>query len=165
MKLEDILRPDIGEELAVLVIALDVDIAVDAGIVDPPENETSYDASRLCEKMKEWLRAKGRRKLPPEVIIALPAMATEAWVLAALFQSEIRPERHARPAELLVARRKLRMNSRGKPLKDISIYRTFAVRVGAQIRRVRTRCPEADRLCSKLERRREAHNAAINLGC
>jgi hypothetical protein len=154
-RLTDIIRPGIGEDLDLLIIALDADIAVAAGITDPPVRGTAYDTKRLCDTVKRWLLPRGRRALPPEVVIAIPAMSTEAWILAALFKDETRPEACRHPMERLAARKRLRRNVQGRPAKDLATYEKLADVVGVQLGRVRRRCKEAERLCAKIEARRE----------
>jgi len=152
--LETILRPGIGDDLDLLVIALDVDIAIDARIVDHPSRKTPYDGKRLCTKVKEWLSEGRARRLPRELVIALPAMSIEAWALAALFPGEKRPETLASPATVLANRKKLRIRDDGSVAKDLRHYEGFSRVIASRLQRVRDVCPEADRLCRKVEVRR-----------
>jgi hypothetical protein len=152
--LADLVNPGIGDPLSLLVVCLDVDIAVSAGIADPPARGSAYDASRLCETIRSWLLDEGRKRLAPEVVIAIPAMAIEAWAIAALYPREKRPEQIEDPAEFLVSRGQLKRNARGKPAKARETYERFGRIIAGKLGRVREVCPEAERLCRKLEHRR-----------
>jgi hypothetical protein len=160
-RLASVIDPGIGPPLDVLVVALDVDIAVAAGIADPPKHGSAYDAARLCQTIRDWLQPAGASALPEELLIAIPAMATEAWVLAALYAAERNPEILARPAERLVAKKQLdwdpdpERRKKRKVRKPPAIYRRFAQQIAGKLPRVRKGCPEAERICRKLERRRD----------
>src|SRR5947209_692648 len=41
--LEEVLDPDLGERIDLLVVAVDVDIAIEAGITDPPHGVGLYE--------------------------------------------------------------------------------------------------------------------------
>jgi hypothetical protein len=152
-----LIDPGIGDPLSLLVVCLDVDIAVDAGIADPPVHGSAYDAARLCATMRSWLVAdEGRAKLPPELAIAIPAMAIEAWAIAALYPREKRPEQIEDPAGFLVSKGQLKRNQRGKPAKPRETYERFGRAIAGNLDRVRRVCPEAHRLCRKIEHRRRA---------
>lgn len=153
--LTTLLSGDFGDPIDLLVIALDVDIAIQAGIINPPKQGlTPYVAKRLCNTVKSWLRTSGQR-LPAELVIALPAMAVEAWVVAALFRDCKAPEKLENPARYLAEKRKLAMTN-DRPRKDLARYRRFADEVGRALDKVRKSCPEAERLCNKIEQRRRA---------
>ena len=153
--LRSLLSGTIGDPIDLLVVALDVDIAIAAGIVDPPTKASPYEARRLCDTVKGWLRPPRTQNLPPELVIALPAMASEAWVVAALFPKEKRPEAVENPAELLVKKRKLSRKANGKPHKELHKYQAFGDHVAARLGSVRARCPECERLCVKIEHLRD----------
>ena len=151
--LTELLSDDFGDPIDLLVVALDVDIAIQARIMNPPrQGLTPYAAKRLCNAVKGWLAA-GAQRLPIELVIGLPAMAVEAWIIAALFRDCKNPEQLADPARYLAEHGKLEMKD-GRPWKRISQHRSFAGRVTGSLDKVRMRCPEAERLCHKIERRR-----------
>lgn len=144
-----------GDPIDLLVVALDVDIAIHAGIIDPPKQTlTPYVARRLCNTVKGWLRA-GDRRLPAQLVIGLPAMAVEAWIAAALFRNCQAPEQLDDPARYLAERGKLALVG-DRPRKDIARYRRFADEVGRSLGKVRKQCPEAERLCVKIDERRRS---------
>lgn len=143
---DDYFKPDIGDPLDLLVIAIDLDIAIKAGVTRPPSNLSAYDASELCKIIKSWLP----QPIPGRVIIAIPVMATEAWILAALFPRLTNIESEESPAQVLVDRGKIQMGRNG-PWKRASEYRTFADMVASKLKRVRFSCSEANRLVTKLE--------------
>lgn len=154
-RLGDVLAPDIGDKIDLLVVAVDVDIAIDAGIADPPQEVGGYESTRLRNTITGWLRAPGRRKLPAEVVISTPVMAIEAWVIAALFPKERAPEQIRDGARWLVDKQKLRPSPKdGKPWKDLRLYKPYAERVAQTLPHVRAVCPEADRTSSAIEQRR-----------
>lgn len=151
-RLSEVTDPDVGERFDLLVVALDVDIAIDAGIANPPASVGAYATKRLCDVVKGWLRTNARSALPPELVIAIPAMAIEAWVIAALFPRDNGPERARNPAEALVRKGKLRRSPRdGKPWKAARSYEDFARRVAGRLSAVRRGCSEAERMCRKIE--------------
>jgi hypothetical protein len=160
-KLSSVIDPGIGPPLDLLVVALDADVAALAGIEDPPARGSAYDTTRLCDTIKRWLTTPTRSTLPRELVIAIPAMATEAWAIAGLYPRARQPERVDAPAQYLVERGKLewdpdpRRRARGKVRKDPARYRAIAHAIAKQLARVRSSCPEAERLCAKLERARD----------
>jgi hypothetical protein len=155
-RLDDVLAPDIGDKIDLLVVAIDVDIAIDAGIADPPQEVGAYESTRLRRTIQGWLTAPGRRKLPAEVVISTPVMAIEAWVIAALFPKEGAPEQIQNGAAWLVENRKLRLSLKdGKPWKELHRYRDFAQRVAQRLSHVRRVCPEAERTSLAIEQRRD----------
>ncbi len=156
-RLDEIIYPDVGDTLDLLLIVVDLDIAIEAKIADPPKVLGSYATKRLCDTIKGWLRFPGRTKLPPEVVIAIPAMSIETWIIAALFKTELSPESIADPAGLLVERKKLQVSPRGgKPWKYLPRYREeFSARVATRLNAVRKVCPEAERTSRKIEQRRD----------
>lgn len=142
----DYFEPDVGDPLDLLVIALDLDIAIRAGLQKVPENLETYDAKALCDIVKSWLPP----DLPSAVIVAIPVMAIEAWVLAALFQRLPDPELETAPAQILVNKKKIAMGRTG-PWKRAAEYRPFAEAVVRKLKRVRKKCAAADRFVKKLE--------------
>jgi hypothetical protein len=158
--LDEVIDPLAGDPVDLLVIAMDVDIAIAAGIADPPQAVGAYETNRLCDVVKRWLLPGGRRRLPAPIVIGLPAMAIEAWALAALFPKEAGPEAVASPAERLVEKNKLRRKADGKPSKYLPAYAGFAKQVAGKLDKVREACPEAERLCHKIELRRAAMEGA-----
>ncbi len=155
--LEEVLSPDLGDPIDLLVIAIDVDIAIDAGISDPPKRVGLYETTRLREQMTAWLlEASSRGSLPSAVVLSTPVMAIEAWIIAALFPKQRSPEKLEDPAEALVARKKLRRSARdGKAWKEFHIYRdTFAPVVARRLERVRKACAEVERTLHAVEQRR-----------
>lgn len=144
---DDYFDPDVGDAIDLLVIALDLDIAIRAGLTKHPSNLGAYDASELCKIIKSWLPA----PLPGRVVIAIPVMASEAWVLAAMFPRLRNFETIVDPAGVLVAKGKIEMGRNG-PWKRAKEYRDFANVVVSKLKRVREACGEADRFVTKLER-------------
>lgn len=147
--LEEYFTPDIGDGLDLLVIALDLDIAVKAGVQKSPDNLEAYDAKALCDVIKSWLPS----PLPGRVVIAIPVMSTEAWVLAALFPRMDKLESEPDPARILAAKKRIAMGKTG-PWKRSQDYRKFAEAVVRKIKHVREACPEAGRFMAKLENMR-----------
>ena len=146
----EILDPIIGDSLDALIVVVDVDIAVQAGIVDPPSTVNQYATKRLCDVTKRWLDAKAAAM--KRVVIGIPAMATEAWVVAALYPTERSPEAIADPAAYLADKGKLRRKEDGKPSKFPPAYRDeFAPIVKRKHASVRKKCAEAQRFAEKLE--------------
>ena len=152
-RLHELVSGDFGPAIDLLVIALDVDIAIHAGIIDPPKHLDAYATPRLCKAVKQWLGSP-KRKLPGLTVIGLPAMATEAWAIAALFPKEKHPEAESSPAEFLALKKKLPRRADNKPAKPLPIFRDFGARVAQRLDHVREVCPEAEKLCSKIETRR-----------
>lgn len=147
--LDAVIDPGVGPKLDLLVIAMDADAAISAGIDDPPARASAYDASRLCAKIRGWLGT-----LPPELVIAIPAMSIEAWVVGARFEKPKNPEKLLNPAKTLADKNLLEYDTRPKRghkvVKPPSTYRTFAAQVAAKLPRVRKRCDEADRFAKKV---------------
>lgn len=148
-RLDAVIDPGIGRPIDLLVIALDADAAISAGIEDPPKTPSSYDASRLCEVMRGWL---GR--LPRQLVITIPAMSIEAWVVAALFKTPSQPENLANAALTLVEKNLLQRDPRPKRhhkvLKPPATYRGFADQVAGKWAKVKKACAEAARFDRKV---------------
>lgn len=154
--LDEVLDPDVGDPIDLLLVAIDVDIAIAAGIANPPQEVGLYETVRLRDTVASWLRAEGRNKLPTAVVLTTPVMAIEAWIIAAIFPKEGSPETITDGAQFLVDRKKLRPSQTdGKPWKELNRYRDFARRTARSLRRVRKVCAEAERFCCAIERRRE----------
>jgi hypothetical protein len=142
---DELFKPEIGDPLDLLVIAIDLDIAIQAGVTRSPESLDAYDATELCNLIKTWLPG----AIPGKVIIAVPVMATEAWILAALFPKLSRPEGVRDPAAMMVKRGKIQQGQNG-PWKRASEYREFANIVATKLKRVQQECGEANRFVRKL---------------
>lgn len=145
--LDEYFDPDVGDPLDLLVVAVDLDIAIRAGITKHPVNLDAYDASELCKIINSWLPA----PLPGRVIIAIPVMAIEAWILAAIFPRIRNFESIDSPAGLLVDNGKIEMGRNG-PWKRVIEYRSFADMIASKLKQVRKACREANRFIIKLER-------------
>jgi hypothetical protein len=155
--LEDVLLPDVGFPIDLLLIAIDVDIAVAAGIADPPQAVGTYETPRLRDVMRGWLLTDTRKRLPAVVVFSTPVMAIEAWVLAALFPKSVALENVKDPAAALVTKKKLRLSpTTGTPWKELVLYRRFAKKVAENLPRVRKKCSEANRTCGEIEQVRDA---------
>lgn len=153
--LRDVLDLPVGEAIDLLLIAMDLDIAIAAGIADSPRQTGSYECKRLRDAMVRWMNAGSRRHLPGQVVLSTPVMAIEAWVIAALFRQQRAPEAMLHPAEFLVSKRKLRRSPKdNKPWKELHLYQDFGQRVAHNVTRVRRACPEAERTCHAIEERR-----------
>lgn len=144
--LDEYFEPDVGDPLDLMVLAVDLDIAIRAGLTKLPENLSAYDATDLCRVIKSWLP----QPLPGRVLIAIPVMSTETWLLAALFPRMRNLEAEKTPAQVLVDKGKMTMGRNG-PWKRASEYRVFAETVASKLKRVRDACGEADRFVKKLE--------------
>ncbi len=156
-RLRDVLDPDVGDPIDLLLVAIDVDIALDAGIVDPPQDVGSYEAGRLRDVVTSWLLTETLRKLPEAVIICTPVRAVEAWVIAALFPKEVSPEAIDNPVAFLVKKKKLRTSSKDqKPWKELHRYQQFGEIVATKTKQVRKVCREANRTMAAIEQRADS---------
>ena len=153
-RLDEVLAPDLGDKFDLLVIAMDLDVAIEAGIENPPKKLGVYESSRLRDKMKTWLTTKRRPTLPTAVVLSTPVMAVEAWIVAAIFPRGSGPEKIKDPADWLAKKKKLRRSSNGKAWKELHRYRDFAPIVAQRLERVRRDCAEADRTARAIETRR-----------
>jgi hypothetical protein len=154
--LAEILDPPVGDPIDLLLLAVDMDIALEAKIADPPQKVGAYESPRLRATVASWLTAGNSSKVPAQVMVSTPVFAIEAWIIAALFPRERSPERVPDPARYLVKKRKLRESPRdGSPWKELHRYRDFATQVARRLDRVRRACPEADRTCGEIEVRRD----------
>jgi|GEM_PF-1769760 hypothetical protein len=155
-----LLDPPVGDRIDLLLVAIDVDVAIAAGIANPPREVGAYESARLQQTLRGWLKPRRARNLPPEVVVSTPVMAVEAWIIAAIFPRRAAPEALRDPAEFLVEKRKLRRSAKDeKPWKELHRYRDFATKVAARLDRVRRSCPEAERTCRAIEQLRDAVEA------
>lgn len=149
-KLSAVIDPGVGRPLDLLIIVLDADAAISAGIEDPPKTPSSYDASRLCTTIRGWLG----KPLPPQLMITIPAMAIEAWIVASMFKTPAKPETLVNPAHTLVDKGQLELDRRPKRqhkvVKPPHKYRAFAEQVAGKWSRVKKACAEAARLERKV---------------
>jgi hypothetical protein len=153
--LEEVLNPDVGDRIDLLVIAIDVDIAIEAKMADPPKQVGLYETKRLRDTIGGWLGTSSPRGLPKGVLLSTPVMAIEAWIIAGLFRNETATEAIADPALWLVKKKKLRTSPKdGKPWKELHLYRDFALAVAKNMKRVRRVCAEAERTLHAVEMRR-----------
>ena len=159
--LDEVLDPDLGDRIDLLVIAIDVDIAIEAKIADPPQSVGLYETKRLRDVIAGWLTTSERTSLPKQVLLSTPVRAIEAWIIAALHPKEPSPESIDDPASWLVMRKKLRISpTDGKPWKELHLYRDFAPVVAKKLRHVRRVCGEAERSVRAVEHRRRAMEEA-----
>jgi hypothetical protein len=157
--LDDVLDPLVGDPIDLLLLAVDMDIALEAKIADPPQKVGAYESPRLRATVESWLMAQ-KSKVPAQIMVSTPVLAIEAWVVAALFPRERSPERVPDPARFLVKKRKLRESPKdGSPWKELHRYRDFAAQIARRLDRVRKTCPEADRTCDEIEVRRDRPGA------
>jgi hypothetical protein len=144
--LEEYFNPSIGDPIDLLVIVLDLDIAVRAGVQKAPASLKAYDAKALCSIVKSWLPA----PLRWPVVIAIPITSIESWIVAALFpKRKVAPELERAPSMVLLEKKKIPRGDSG-PWKRVVEYRAFADAVAARLGRVRASCREADRFVKKL---------------
>lgn len=140
-------NPSIGDPFDAIIIALDLDIAVLAGIQKAPANLKAYDARELCRTIRSWLPS----PLPGRVIIAIPVASIESWILAALFpRRRTSPQLEQNAAGVLVEKGKIPMGKTG-PWKRVVEYRGFSADVARKLKSVRSLCSEADRFAKKVE--------------
>jgi hypothetical protein len=149
-KLPAVIDPGVGAPLDLLVVALDADAAIASGVEDPPASPSAYDASRLCKTMRGWLG----KTLPRQLVITIPAMAIESWVVAALYKHPAKPEILPVPAKILVEKGRLVMDTKPKRqhkvIKPPAVYRELAQHVAAKWARVKKACGEAERFDRKV---------------
>jgi len=150
--LDEILHPLVGDPIDVLLLVIDMDIALKAGIADPPQTLGTYESQRLRQVMESWLLCPTRRRIPAEVVFSTPVMAIESWIIAALFPKQKKPEAISDPAGFLVERSRLRKSPKdGSPWKELHRYVGFGHTVGQKLALVRKACSEADRTCNQIE--------------
>lgn len=155
-RLETVVRSPIGPQLDLLLVVVDADIVDEAESTDSPSPDADHAPSRVCGQVKSWLAA-SQVRLPAEVVIAVPAAAMESWVIAALYPSQRGPEGIPDPTAFLVHKGELRWDPRRtrKASKPPGTYRRFAAEVVKNMKRVRNRCPEAERAIAKIENVRD----------
>ena len=67
-----------GDSIDLLLVAIDMDVALAAGIADPPRKPGGYETKRLRATMERWLtHRKGQHSLD-RVVLSTPVMAIEA---------------------------------------------------------------------------------------
>ena len=113
------------------------------------------DTTALCATIKGWLGDGARL---PEVLIVLPAQATEAWLVAA-YQSptpELEALRH--PEDRLAQLGKLARGAEGRPLKAVERYAPMTADLISKLPELRPQAGqrppliELHRFMTKLER-------------
>jgi hypothetical protein len=150
-RIEEVLHSNLGDPIDLLLVAVDVDIAVHAGITSPPKDPGAYETPRLRATMKGWL-APTDAKMPSSVVLSTPVTAVEAWIIAALYPHETNPERISAPADWLMKKKKLRRSAKdGRPWKELHVYRGWAPSVAAKTGRIRKVCSEAERTFRAIE--------------
>jgi hypothetical protein len=155
--LDEVLSPDLGDPIDLLLVVLDVDIAVEAGIANPPHSVGVYETNRLRQTVAGWLTTDARPRLPDAVVISTPVRAVETWIIAALFPKESSAETIQDPAAFLVNRKRLRRSQRdGKPWKELHLYRGFASTIAKKTKQIRRKCVEANRTMVAIEQQRRA---------
>jgi hypothetical protein len=155
-RLDEVLVPDLGDPIDLLIIAVDMDIAIHAGIADPPKNPGVYESPRLRATMSGWLTSNPVGRPPSAIVLSTPVMAIETWIIAAVYPKQRSPERIADPASWLADKGKLRRSPRDqKPWKELHLYRTFGANVATKLKQVRKACTEADRTIKLIEQRRD----------
>jgi hypothetical protein len=155
--LDDLFDPRVGDPVSLLIVVIDMDVALAAGIADPPRRIGVYESPRLQATVQGWLTKPGRKRLPAQILVSTPVMAIEAWIIAALFRNQRAPERIQNPARFLVEKKKLRRSPNdGASWKELHRYRQFAASVARQVVVVRRTCAEAERTCRGIEEHRAA---------
>lgn len=152
-RLETFMRGVRGREIDLLVVHVDCSMAdkVGAHRPCPPASDT---ADALCAVvLGDWLN---REPSPLFLIVATPAQASDAWVVAALsppFARIHEIECLPSPESELVRRRLLRRGSDGDVKKSASKYEPLAMNITDALDTVRAACGEADRFARALEER------------
>ncbi len=123
-----------------LLVHLDADRCARFGVAD---------TAGLCATIKGWLGAGAAR---PELLIALPAQATEAWLVAAHRPSTPALEATPRPENALAELGLLDRDRRGRSLKSAPRYAPMARTLAGRLDDVRPVLPELDRFVRKLLR-------------
>jgi hypothetical protein len=145
-KLEALMRGVEGQDLHLLVIHVDCSMAQNVGARHPcPPAKTTADALRSVIN-SSWL---GRPTQPPYLVLATPAQATEAWLVAALVPPYGRlasVECRVDVENELVARRILsRRPGGGGVRKPVARFEPLAADMVQRLADVRAACSEADR--------------------
>ncbi len=118
------------------------------------DRQARYDASDakgLCDVVKGWLDP-ALRLASPDIVIVLPAQATDLWLYGALFD-DISPQDEQRnhPEDRLADKGVLKRHPDGKVRKDPSVYRAHAGKLHDRVPTLRRIYPELDRFAGKLE--------------
>lgn len=113
---------------------------------------SASDTSALCKVIKGWL---GSSATDERLVIAIPAQATEAWLVAVVENANPSLENLPHPAERLAGHRQLSRNKAGQPIKDRLLYANLAETLRDRLPTVREVLPELDRFAGKLEAQRE----------
>jgi len=152
--LKDVIDPDVGDPIALLLVIIDVDIAIAAGISNPPTRVGVYETKRLRDVMETWLR-EGKEKLPSALVLSTPVMSIETWIVAALFPKQRLPEQIVDPAGFLAKKGILKLSPTDhRPWKELHRYRSAALKVAHKVKQVRRACKEAERMLSSIEKLR-----------
>lgn len=118
-----------------LVIQVDGDLCGREGL--------PRDRAALCAHIREgWL---GGGRLPPGVVICIPAMATDTWLAAALSAGPVSRDLEADPTPVV------RLEARGVG-KNQYDYASHAPRLRDRVPLIREALSELDRFVGKLER-------------
>lgn len=107
------------------------------------------DTTQLCAVVKGWLGAGARE---PKLVIAIPAQASEAWLVAAHMATTPALEQQHHPEDLLAQRKLLRRGADGRAVKERATYVELAVRLRERLAEARRVLPELERFADKLER-------------
>src|SRR5262245_57312756 len=65
-RLDELVTPDIGDPMSLVLIALDMDIAIQAGLANPPKQVGNYETKRLRSTIRGWLKTAKATNLPAE---------------------------------------------------------------------------------------------------
>lgn len=126
-------------EIDLLVIQVDADVARKMGA------KTTAD---VCQAVKRWLGPGAR---DGRLLVAVPAQATDTWLLAACAAVNPKIEDEPHPARALVKQKVLEADADGKPRKHVAAYRRAASRITSRIVELRRTLPELERFAGKLE--------------
>jgi hypothetical protein len=153
-KLEILLRGAIvGDDYDGFIVHVDASIAdkIEAQEDCPPASATT-DRIRLTI-VRDWLQLDSA---PRFLILAIPSMETETWVLAAIKPSQPNLECDRTVTTILTGelkrRRLLLQSTRDGKLKKSSVeYARLAELLARNLRQVRSSCAEAERFAADLE--------------
>lgn len=106
------------------------------------------DTAALCATIKGWLGPGAAR---PELVIVLPAQATEAWLVAAHRAQTPAVEAMPHPENALASLGLLSRDAAGRPLKAPDRYGPMAAALVEQLDAVRPVLRELRRFLEKLE--------------
>ncbi len=133
-----------------------VDVVVVQVDADRMAKYGADSTATLCDVIKGWL---GHGAAHGRLIIAIPAQATDAWLLPLVEPVSPASEQLRTPAQRLAKAGRLARDEHGRPVKNIRAYRELAEAVGPRLPAVRHALPELDRFMGKLE-----HNVAAPAG-